>query len=191
VIRKSPRGLRYTVGMILVGLIAGSIVAAIALAVAERSPALRILAQEDAGAVAQNDGRILIFSKINRNRSCVIETTHWLFTLVDHAGETVRAYVPIAEDGPVPVHALGRTDYVLTVPLPPGLWPGKWYWLESRTEMCGPFGSLWPIYSESAPLALDIERSRAIADVPVTALQDGATTTRSRSPALAPEGKPP
>jgi hypothetical protein len=164
----------------VIGLALGSVV----LAALERSPALRILSEEDAGQVAQNDGRILVYTKSDRARSCKLATTHWLFTMVKNGdrGDLVRAYVPIAEDGPVPVTALGVTGYILSVPLPPGLWPAQWYWIEARAETCGILGAIWPIYSESAPLLLNIERNRAIADTPVTALRNGETTTRSRSP---------
>jgi len=168
--------------MILTGLLLGIVLAGLALTLAERNPALHVLAQADAGQVAQHDGRLLIYTRIDRTRSCQSETTHWLFTNVKHGDEMVRAYIPIAEDGPVPIKELGQTSYVLSVPLPPGLWPAEWFWLESRTEKCGPLGWLLPIYSQSEPLRIDIERTRAIANVPVTSEREGKTTVRSRSP---------
>lgn len=179
-----PRRRVFVAAVMVACLTVGLVVGTIGLALLERSPALRILAEEDAGHVAQNDGRIFVFTRSERSRACKLATTHWLFTMVKHddTGDLVRAYVPIAEDGPVPVTALGVTGYILSVPLPPGLWPAQWYWIEARAETCGLLGAFWPIYSESAPLLLNIERNRAIADTPVTALRNGETTTRSRSP---------
>jgi hypothetical protein len=176
----------FAAAMILAGLFLGAAVATLAVTLAQREPALHVLAQSDAGQVAQNDGRILIYTRIDRTRSCPVETTHWLFTQVNHGGDLVRTYVPIAEDGPVPIRELGLSSYVLSVPLPPGLWPAEWYWLESRAETCGPLGWLFPIYSQSEPLLVNIERARAIANVPVTAEREGKTTIRSRSPIVPP-----
>lgn len=172
--------------MILAGLLLGIVFATLILTLAERTPALHILAQDDAGQVAQNDGRVFIYTRVDRTRSCPVETTHWLFTNVKHGEETVRTYIPIAEDGPVPIHKLGLTSYVLSVPLPSGLWPADWYWLESRAETCGPLGWLFPIYSQSEPLPINIERTRAVAGVPVTSEREGKTTMRSRSPIVPP-----
>jgi hypothetical protein len=186
VMRRTRSRWPFAALMVLCGLILGAVVATLALILAEHNPALNILAQADAGQVAQNDGRILIYTRIDRVRSCKIETTHWLFSYVDHDGERVRAYVPIAEDGPVPLRDLGQTSYVLSVPLPPGLWPAEWYWLESRAEQCGLFGWLFPIYSESEPLRINIERTRAVAGVNVTSQHDGKSTIRSRSPIVPP-----
>jgi hypothetical protein len=140
--------------MILSGLMLGIVIATLVLVLVERSPALHILAHADAGQVAQHDGRILIYAHIDQARYCQSETTHWLFTNIKHGDETVRAYIPISEDGPVPIRELGQTSYVLSVPLPPGLWPAEWFWLESSTEKCGPLGWLLPIYSQSEPLLI-------------------------------------
>ena len=178
----SRRGWFFAGSVMAGGLLLGALIMGFVLIASERAPAIRVLAQADAGEMAANEGRILIYSKINRVRSCKIETTHWIFTTLNHNGEMVRAYVPIAEDGPVPIRTLGLSSYVLSVPLPPGLWPGEWYWLESRAEFCGPLGWLFPIYSESSPLRIDIERARAVSGVPVTAERDGKTVIRSRSP---------
>lgn len=177
-------GWLFAIAMVSGGLVAGAIIAGIVITLAERRPAIRILHQADAGRVAQNDGRILVYSAINRERSCNTQASHWLFTVVNRDGHEVRTYIPIAEDGPVPVRGLGETSYILSVPLPPGLWPAKWFWLESRTDFCGLFGWLFPIYSESDPLPIDIELNRAIINVPVTTERDGKTVVRSRSPAL-------
>ncbi len=186
VIPRSARSWAFVAALVTGGLILGAAIAATILTVAERSPALKILAQADAGQVAQNDGRILIYARIDRVRSCKAEVTHWLFTLIDHDGERVRAYVPISEDGPVPLRDIGQASYVLSVPLPPGLWPGEWYWLESRAERCGALGWMFPIYSESEPLRIDIERTRAVAGVPVTSQREGKKTVRSLSPIVPP-----
>lgn len=174
----------FAVAMVGGGLVLGALGSTVLMTLAERRPAIQILHQADAGGVAQNDGRILVYSAINRERSCNTETSHWLFTIVNRDGRDVRAYIPIAEDGPVPVQGMGETNYILSVPLPPGLWPAKWYWLESRTDFCGVFGWLLPIYSESTPLQIDIELNRAIVNVPVTTEHDGKTIVRSRSPVL-------
>ncbi len=178
----------FTAAMMLGGLAFGSVVTTVVLTLVENRPAIKVLAQADVGQVAAHDGRIFIYSRIERIRSCRIETTHWLFTIVDGANGTdrVRAYVPLPQDGSVPVRGLGIASYVLSVPLPAGLWPAEWFFLESRAEFCGPLGWLFPIYSESEPLALDIEQARAVPDVPVTAKKDGKTIVRSRSPLPSP-----
>lgn len=181
------RGRLLTLGMIVGSLAIGIVLALIVLTLAEREPSMHVLAQADAGQAAQNDGRLLVYSKVDRVRWCKIETTHWLFTMIKHGDEDVRLLVPIVEDnGAVPVSHLGVASYVVSVPLPAGLWPAAWFWLEYRVDYCGWVGWLFPIYSESKPLPIDIERARVIPNVPVTAERDGKTIVRSRSPALPP-----
>ncbi len=175
--------------VILICLFVGSAATAILMELANRDTALRIIAQDDAGQVAMRDGRLAIYTKVDRSRACRAETSHWLFTMVPYGDAgPVRLWVPIAEDGPIPTPQLGVTSYVLSVPLPPGLWPSEWFWIADRIEYCGLFGWLFPRRYESQPLLIDIERTRASPDVPVTAEHDGKTTVRSRSP-LAPQGK--
>lgn len=184
------RGRVLTLGMIVGSLVLGVFLALVILTLSERAPAMHVLAQSDAGQAAANDGRLLVYMKVNRVRWCKVEATHRLFTMIKHDSDDVPVYVPIVEDGAAPVNHLGVTSYVLSVPLPAGLWPSDWYWLESRIEYCGWLGWLFPIYSESAPLPINIERARAIPNVPVTAERDGKTIVRSRSPALPPVAPP-
>lgn len=187
---RTLRGWLLIVSVVLGCLFVGSVGTVTALELLSRDPGLQILAQDDAGQVAMRDGRLLIYTKVNRTRNCRSETSHWLFTVVEHGDETVRLWVPLAGDAPVPVTELGITSSILSVPLPPGLWPAKWFWLAHRTDYCGFTGWLFPRRAESDPLPLDIERARPSPNVPVTAEQrDGKTIVRSRSP-LAPPVKP-
>jgi len=175
-----------TIVIILSCIAASSLLTGVAFQLADREPALQIIALDDAGEVALRDGRLSIYTKIARTRSCRAETSHWLYTVVEHGPvDHVRLWVPIAGGGPIPAGDIGELSYVLSVPLPPGLWPGKWFWVSDRIEYCGLFGTWFPRRFETPPLPIDIERTRASPEVPVTSERGGKTTVRSRSP-LAP-----
>lgn len=162
-----------------------SLATAVVLSLVDRGTSIRILAQDDAGQVAMRDGRLSIYTKVDRQRACHSETSYWLFSMVDHGAERVRLWVPIAGYGPLPIADLGVTSYVLSVPLPSGLWPSQWFWITDRVEYCGLLGWMFPRRYESPPLEIDIERARAAPDLPVLGEHNGKTVVRSRSP-LAP-----
>ena len=175
---------------VIVGCVAfGSAATFLALDVLNRDAGLKVIAQDDAGEIAMRDGRLSIYTKVNRTRYCRTETSHWLFTNVEHGSETVRLWVPIPEDEPVPVTELGVTSSILSVPLPSGLWPAQWFWVAHRVDYCGLTGWLFPHRAESDPLPIDIERARPALNVPVTSERGGKTSILSRSP-LAPPVKP-
>lgn len=188
-IHRTVRGWLLIFSVVAACVAVGSAGTVVALELLSRDSGLQVIAQDDAGQVAMGDGRLSIYTRVNRTRHCRSETSHWLFTNVEHGTETVRLWVPIPEDEQVPVTGLGITSSILSVPLPSGLWPAKWFWVAYRVDYCGFTGWLFPTRAESDPLPIDIERARAAPNVPVTADVAGKTIIRSRSP-LAPPVKP-
>lgn len=185
------RGWFLIVSVVAGCLLAGSTGTIVATELLSRDSGLQIIAQDDAGQVAMRDGRLSIYTKVNRTRHCRSETSHWLFTNVEHGDETVRLWVPIPESEQVPVTELGITSSIVSVPLPSGLWPAQWFWVAYRIDYCGFTGWLFPTRAESDPLPIDIERARPALNVPVTAeLGGGKTIVRSRSPLSPPGAKP-
>lgn len=178
----SRRAWLFLILIITLCLLVGAAITTVLSDAINRGPSLRVLAQEDAGEVAMRDGRLSIYTEVDHTHYCDGQTTHWLFTEILHNDKKVRMWVPV-QDGPIPYVELGIQASVLSVPLPPGLWPGDWYWIADRVEYCGFFGNRFPQHYQSEPTKVDVERLRASPDVPVTAVQqDGKVITRSRSP---------
>lgn len=184
-IHRTVKGWLLIVSVVATCLLAGSVLTIVGTELLNRDSGLHLIAQDDAGEVAMRDGRLSIYTKVNRTRHCRSETSHWLFTNVEHGTETVRLWVPIPESESVPITELGITSSILSVPLPSGLWPAQWFWVAYRIDYCGFTGALFPSRAESDPLPIDIERARPALNVPVTAELAGRTIIRSRSP-LAP-----
>jgi hypothetical protein len=151
---------------------------------------LEVLSQEDVGRIAQHDDRIWIRYRVNRSRACLADNSHFLITNLPIDGHPTTVVIPVTQDGPVPFENLGITEYVLSLQRPPGLFPGNWSFITKTEDRCGPFGPVWPHRSQSKPLPINIEETRATPGTPVTTRHpDGSTTERSRSP-LTPAVKP-
>ena len=182
------RGVRATL-YVIVGLGLGALLVSLGIAIAERGPPTEVLSQSDAGAqVASHDNRIFLYYQVNRTRLCRVETARWLFTMVDHENdrhqvEKVRAMVQLEPGSAVPVSDVGVSSFIISIPLPAGLWPAPWFLLTRSIDYCGPFAWFAPTRRETVPIPIDLERARAVPEVPITAVTPaGKTIIRGRSP---------
>lgn len=177
---RSRRAWVFTIVSTVFGLVLGCVLGAIGLTLAERGPPVQVLAQADAGTIAAHDGRLFLYYRVRRERDCTVETGRWLFTYVDHDGESVRAMVPMDAGSRTPATGVGMTSFVLALPLPSGLWPGRWWFQTDTIDYCGGLGWLAPTRRESEPVQVDIELARAAADLPV--IDEKTGKIRGRSP---------
>ena len=89
---------------------------------------------------APRHGHLDFYIDMDRNRDCPSETTRWLWTWVDHNGEQVKQFYPLLNTTTT-LSELGRNQhFILSIPVPPGIWPGQWFYWSKTVEHC----SVWP-----------------------------------------------
>jgi hypothetical protein len=93
---------------------------------------------------ASHGGHIDIIFDIDRLRECPSETSRWLWTWVDRDGVRMRQYFPMP-DTSANVTALGKNQhFILSLPLPVGIWPGDWFYFAKTIEHCSFLSSIFP-----------------------------------------------
>lgn len=136
--------LRRAVVIVLCVLISGGIATGatfVAIDILGNRPAAVINSAIDANTVTYRDGRIQLYFDVARNRDCATTTTRWLWTWVTYKGDKMRIFMPLG------VSLTGLTDignerYLLSLPVPSGVWDGTWFYYERSSISCGGMLSL-------------------------------------------------
>ena len=109
------------------------------------------------GVVAQG-GHLDIVFDIDRLRDCPSETSRWLWTWVDQDGRRMRQFFPLVSTPTAITDAGLDQHFILSVPLPAGIWPGEWFYISRTIEHCPLLPSLFrPYIHESPDIPIHIE----------------------------------
>ncbi len=85
---------------------------------------------------APRNGHLDIYVDMDRNRDCPSETSRWLWTWVDHNGERIKQFYPLVNTATT-LSDLGRNQrFILSIAVPPGIWPGNWFYWSKTVEHC-------------------------------------------------------
>ena len=93
--------------------------------------------------VAPLKGHLDFYVNLDRNRDCPSETSRWLWTWVDHNGEKIKQFYPLLNTATT-LTDFGRDQhFILSIPVPPGIWPGQWFYFSKTVEHCSILPSLF------------------------------------------------
>ncbi len=92
---------------------------------------------------APRNGHLDLYVDMDRNRDCPSETSRWLWTWVDHEGERLKQFYPLVNTSTT-ISDLGHNQhFILSIPIPPGVWTGQWYYWSKTVEHCSLLPSLF------------------------------------------------
>ena len=129
-------GIRRNILAGLVGLVVGGCFGFGLIMWANRNATVVVREAQEVDGVASLSGHIDLFFDIDRVRDCPSETSRWLWTWVEHGGERIKQFYPLVNTATT-LTEIGRGQrFILTIPIPPGIWPGQWYYWSKTTEHC-------------------------------------------------------
>ncbi|WP_158746094.1 hypothetical protein [Acidisphaera sp. L21] len=106
------------------------------------SPIVIHEAQEVDG-VATRNGHIDLYFEFDRTRDCPTDTSRWLWTWVDHNGTRIKQFYPLLNTTTT-LTDVGRDQrFILTIPIPPGVWQGQWYYWSKTVDHCSLLAGLF------------------------------------------------
>jgi hypothetical protein len=86
--------------------------------------------------VVHRDGRLDLVWTIDRVRDCASQSTRWLWTWVEQDGVRMKQFFPLVSSNAVVTGEGLNQRYVLSLPLPPGVWAGDWFYFARTVEYC-------------------------------------------------------
>lgn len=126
-----------------VGLLIGSLSGCVLIVWTNRMTSVVIHEAHELDATAPRHGHLDLYVDLDRNRDCPSETSRWLWTWVDHNGERIKQYYPLVNTITT-LSDIGRNQrFILSLPVPPGIWPGDWFYWSKTTEHCSLLPSLF------------------------------------------------
>ena len=85
--------------------------------------------------VAYN-GHIDLYINLDRVRDCPSETSRWLWTWVENNGDRIKLFYPLMSNNTTLTDIGQGQRLILSIPIPPGVWPGQWYYRAKTVEHC-------------------------------------------------------
>ena len=130
------RGWRQNLVAGLAGLLIGSIFACV-LILWNGPPSTVIMREERAlEETARSNGHLDLYMNLDRVHDCPSETSRWLWTWVEHDGQQIKQFYPLINTTTT-LSELGRSqEFILSIPIPPGVWPGEWHYWSKTVEHC-------------------------------------------------------
>lgn len=137
------------------------------LTVLDLRPPNEVLQTFDANTITYRDGRLQFLYSVKKSEPCRHWTDRWLWTYVTFNGKKLQLRMPL-DSTPEQSLELGTTTYLLSLPLPDGVWDGQWYYESSTVSECGLFGWLHPIWINSGDIPVTIKGTSQNAPQPDT-----------------------
>ena len=127
----------------VVGLLLGGGVGFALIVWGNRNATVVVREAQEVDRVATRAGHIDLYFDLDRVRDCPSETSRWLWTWVDHDGDLIKQFYPLVNTSTA-LTAIGRNQrFILTLPIPPGIWPGQWFYWSKTIEHCPFFPNLF------------------------------------------------
>ena len=103
------------------------------------------------------NGYIDIYVELDRLRDCPAQTSRWLWTWDDREGQHLKHFFPLANNATTITDAGRDQRFILSIPIPPGVWPGHWFYRSKTIEHCSLLPGLFraPV-RESADIPIHI-----------------------------------
>jgi hypothetical protein len=131
---------RQTIVAGLTGLLVGSLSGCVLIVWSHRYPPVIMHQERSVEEAAVLNGHLDLYVDLDRVRDCPSETSRWLWTWVDYNGQRLKQFYPLFNTSAA-ISTLGRDQrFIISIPLPPGLWAGDWYYWSKTVERC-PFPS--------------------------------------------------
>ncbi len=146
---------RRTILAGLSGLVIGSTSGYTLIMWSNRSPAVLVHDEHELASTTVSNGHIDFYVDLDHIRDCPTETSRWLWTWTEHKGEQVKLFYPLANSTTTLTDIGQDQRFILSIPIPTGVWPGQWFYWSKSVEHC----SLLPNLFRSA-----VRESR---DIPV------------------------
>lgn len=137
----------------------GGVVLFVLLTVLDRRPPGQIRQMFDANTITYRDGRLQFYCSVDRTRQCSSDVARWLWTKVKYNGQDVELRMPL-DSTPMDPARTGPQTYLLSLPLPDGIWDGQWYYRATSVSTCGVFGWLHPVWSSTGDVPVTIKGTR-------------------------------
>ncbi len=141
----------------LAGLVLGSISGYALILWSNRNAPVIVHDEHEIEGDVSSSGHIDIYVGLDRLRDCPAETSRWLWTWVNHDGMRIKQFFPLFSSS-IALTDVGRDQhFILTVPVPRGVWPGHWFYWSKTIEHCSLFPAMFrsPI-RESADIPIRI-----------------------------------
>lgn len=141
----------------LLGLLLGSISGYVLIVWSNRNSAVIIRDERELDGSTTRNGSLDIYVELDRSRDCPAETSRWLWTWVEHNGERIKQFYPLANSATTITDTGLDQHFILSIPIPPGVWPGEWFYWSKTTEHCSFLPSLFrPQVRESVDIPVRI-----------------------------------
>ena len=127
----------------LAGLLLGSLLGFAMIMWSNRNDPVVIHEAQEVDGVASRTGHIDLVFGFDRVRDCPSETTRWLWTWTDYHGERIKQFYPLLSTTATMTDIGRNQHFILTIPVPPGVWPGQWFYWSKTIEHCTLFPSLF------------------------------------------------
>ncbi len=147
----------------LVGIVLGSGFGFTLLVWAEQRPPVVIHSAYALNEVATRGNHLDILFELDRRRDCPTETSRWLWIWIDHDGTQIKQFFPLTNTTTSVTDAGDDQEFVLSIPLPAGLWEGTWFYWAKTVEHCSFLPALFrsPI-RETPDIAVQITGADAV-----------------------------
>ena len=101
-----------------------------------RSAPVIVHDEHEIGSPVTLNGHIDLYINLDRIRDCPSETSRWLWTWVENNGDRIKLFYPLANSATTPTDVGLGQRFILSFPIPPGVWPGQWYYWSKTVEHC-------------------------------------------------------
>ena len=127
---------RQTVFAGLTGLFIGSLFGCALIISTNRNSPVVVHEERGLNAIAVRNGHLDLYIDLDRVRDCPSETSRWLWTWTERDGERIKQFYPLINTTTT-LSDIGRDQhFILSIPVPPGIWAGDWFYLSKTFEHC-------------------------------------------------------
>jgi hypothetical protein len=119
-----------------IGLAAGLSVGLGALLFVLHQPAIEVQSLQENDGVAVRGGTIDLVATVDRTRLCESSSSRYLWRWIDWKGKRIRQFVPISAPSGSPAVDVGESQFMLSLPVPPGVEDGSWFYRSNTADHC-------------------------------------------------------
>ncbi len=101
-----------------------------------RSAPVIVHDEHEIGSHAVVNGHIDLYFNLDRTRDCPAETSHWLWTWVANGEDRVKLFYPLTNNATTLTDVGKGQKFILSIPVPRGIWPGQWFYWSKSIEHC-------------------------------------------------------
>ena len=113
--------------------------------------------EHEIGSFVAINGHVDLYVNLDRTRDCPSETSRWLWTWIDNNGSRIKLYYPLMNSSTTLTDVGQDQKFVVSMPIPAGIWPGQWYYWSKTVEHCSLFANLLhPQIRESSSIPIYI-----------------------------------